>query len=136
MTDDSQASGQSVDEKVQIGLGDAAHGHLKRLKEDGHFGEMKDAYTFAVALALAHGMIADQIAGKKTTIFGVATIDPDGALRDAIRILRPDTRESITSTMERLAEWGVEELHRRVSQGTLSFRDLLAEVNARLEKAR
>jgi hypothetical protein len=118
------------DGKTDLGLSEIAHSHLKRLKEDGYFGEMKDAYKFAVALALAHGAIAPSL-GRRTTVFSIATIDKDGSMRDAIVALRPLGDEDVYKVAERLAEWGVEELYRRASGGTLSFQDLLQEVRTR-----
>ena len=120
------------DTRAQVGLSEVAHRHLKRLKEDEYFGEMKDAYLFAVALSLAHGAIAREFEGKKTTIFGLSTIDPDGSLRDVVSALRADSNESVTTTIELLAEWGVQELHKRASSGTLSFSDLLSELQTKL----
>ena len=38
--------------KTTIYLTKAGHERLRRLKEDGHFGEMLDAYRFAFALAM------------------------------------------------------------------------------------
>jgi len=124
-----------VDEPNTIGLSAEGHARLKRLKEDGYFGEMRDAYKFAVALALAHGGIASELRST-VTIFNKGTLDRDGALLQAVSALRDKDLqgEPVYKTVERLAEWGVEEVFRRAMQGTLSFREIFGEVEARLKE--
>ena len=41
----------AINEPTMIGLGERTHPLLRRLKDDGHFAEMADAYRFGVALA-------------------------------------------------------------------------------------
>ena len=48
----------SVTEPTVTGVSEKTHAKLKRLKEDGHFREMADAYRFAIGLALAQGINA------------------------------------------------------------------------------
>ena len=62
-------------EPTTIGLSESSHRKLQRLKEDGYFGEMLDAYRFAIALALSQDEIAER--AKRKTIFNVGTLDPD-----------------------------------------------------------
>jgi|SRR5690242_15100107 len=71
----------TVQEPTNIGLSEATHAKLKRLKEEGHFREMQDAYRFGIGLALAQGVIDPPELSSTTTVFGVATIDPDQTLR-------------------------------------------------------
>jgi hypothetical protein len=97
------------------------------LKEDGYFSEMADGYRFAIALAIAHGAIAPPPVGGRQTIFNLGTLDQDGTITAAVRALRERSDEPVHRTLERLAEWGVEELYRRVEEGHLSFAEILAE---------
>jgi len=110
-----------------IGLSESSHPILKRLKEDGHFAEMADAYRFGVALALAYGPILEEVPGSRQTVFSVATIDPDREIAAAVRIILGDDTTSVYKKIERLAEWGVRELGRRAEDGEIDFASLLNE---------
>ena len=120
-------------EQTTIGLSEGAHQKLQMLKRDGFFAEMTDAYRFAVALAMAHGMIAATVAGSRATIFNVGTLDPDRELYHAIRALRDKSDEPVYRTIERLAEWGVEELSRRAETNSLVVANLLRDAELMLD---
>ena len=119
----------TVNEPTMIGLSEKAHPLLKRLKEDGHFAEMADAYRFGVALALAHGVIPEEKSGARTTVFSVATIDPDRELATAVRTILGEDGSSIYRKVERLAEWGIRELARRAEAGDIDFTAVLLEAD-------
>lgn len=125
----------TANEPTMIGLSERTHPLLKRLKDDGHFAEMADAYRFGIALALAHGVQPDEISGARQTVFSVATIDPDREIATAIRSILGDDGSSIYRRAERLAEWGVRELARRSEDGEIDFAGLLCEA-ARLAGGR
>lgn len=116
-----------MDEPTTVGLSSEGHDRLRRLKEDGYFAEMTDAYRFAVALALAHGA-APAAVGSRGTIFNVGTLDPDKQVYNAIKSLYQVIDEPVYSIAERLAEWGVAELYRMAEVGQLSFTQILQEV--------
>lgn len=117
------------DEPTTVGLSNDAHDKLKELKESGEFAEMTDAYRFAIALALFRG--ADPGRGRQgswTTVFNVGTLDSDGSLFTAVETLRSsELDEPVWKTAERLADWGVEELHRMMKSGKLPVAKLLRE---------
>lgn len=115
-----------MDEPTTVGLSSDGHDRLRRLKEDGYFAEMADAYRFAVALALAHGA-APALAGSRGTIFNVGTLDPDKQVYNAIKSLYHGIDEPVYLVAERLAEWGVSELYRMAEIGQLSFTQILQE---------
>lgn len=117
----------SVTEPTMIGLSEKSHAALKRLKEDGHFAEMADAYRFGIALALAHGVVPDEPSPPRTTIFSVATVDPDREIGNAIRALMDTQDIAVYRWVERLAEWGVTELARRAEGGDIDFGGILEE---------
>ncbi len=117
-------------EPTTIGLTDGAHKKLQRLREDRHFAEMADAYRFAIALALAHGAIADDVRAGRQTIFNIGTLDPERELYQIIKALRINDDEPVYRTAERLAEWGVEELDRLATKGTIRFGTLADEIEA------
>lgn len=116
----------TVNEPTMIGLSERTHPLLKRLKEDGHFAEMADAYRFGLALALACGEEPDELS-PRTTIFGVATIDPDKEIYTAVKALKNPQGVSIYKQVERYADWGVRELSKRAENGDIDFAALLKE---------
>lgn len=119
-------------EPTTIGLSEKAHALLKRLAEDkrnGHFAEMADAYRLGIGLALAHGVVPDEVPTPRTTIFNVGTLDPDKQIHSAIRLLSDTGETPVYRWAERLAEWGVRELAARAEAGTLDLGELLAETN-------
>lgn len=115
----------TASEPTMIGLSERTHTLLKRLKEDGHFSEMADAYRFGVALALAYGVVDENITGARTTIFSVATIDPDREMATAVKIILGDDGSSAYRRAEQLAEWGVKEMARQAEKGEIDFAELL-----------
>lgn len=116
----------TVNEPTMIGLGERTHPLLKRLKDDGHFAEMADAYRFGVALALAYGVEPDE-PSPRVTIFSVATIDPERDIYRAVKALTNPQGISIYKQVERYAEWGVKELARLAEAGDIDFVSLLTE---------
>jgi Arc/MetJ-type ribon-helix-helix transcriptional regulator len=121
-------------EPTTVGLSEGAHSKLQKLKESGHFSEMVEAYRFAIAFALSRGEISGRI--KTKTIFNVGTLDPEQELYVAIGALRESEEEPVYRTAERLAEWGVEELYRRVGKGEISIEELLMEAGEKLQRLR
>ncbi len=119
----------TLKEPTTIGLSDKAHAMLKRLAEDklnGNFAEMADAYRFGIALALAHGVMPDEISGQRTTIFNVGTLDPDKQIYTTIRSLLKTGDAPVYRWAERLAEWGVRELSAMIDKGELDIGAILA----------
>ncbi|MCW5673946.1 MAG: hypothetical protein KIT15_05145 [Xanthobacteraceae bacterium] len=111
----------TVNEPTMIGLSEATHVKLKRLKEEGHFREMMDAYRFAIGLALAQGMLEPPDISSTTTVFSVATIDPDQTLRRGIEAIAGERLKgkSVYKLAERLADWGIQELSREAENGEI-----------------
>lgn len=114
----------TVSEPTMIGVSEGTHAKLKRLKEDGHFREMADAYRFGIGLALAQGIIPPEISSQ--TVFSVATIDPDQTLRNAIQAILSDhvRDKSIYKMAERLADWGIQELSIQADRGEIDIASL------------
>ena len=104
-----------------IGVSEVTHAKLKRLKEDGHFKEMADAYRFAIGLALAQGSTPPEISSQ--TVFSVATIDPDQSIKNAIQTILNDKVEGIPiyRMAERLADWGIQELSAQADRGEIDI---------------
>lgn len=111
----------NISEPTMIGVSEATHAKLKRLKEDGHFREMADAYRFAIGLALAQGITPPEISSQ--TVFSVATIDPDQTIKNAIQTILSDKDESVPiyKMAERLADWGIQEIAAQADRGEIDF---------------
>lgn len=105
-----------VEEPTNIGLSEDGHVKLKRLKEDGHFAEMADAYRFAIALALANGARPPELP-TKVNVFGVSTIDPEKEVYAAIKGLLDVGDVPVYKWAERLADWGIHEIANRLDRG-------------------
>jgi len=111
----------SLSEPTMIGVSEGTHAKLKRLKEEGHFREMADAYRFGIGLALAQGVDPPEISAN--TVFSVATIDPDQSLKGAIQTIMGSKLEGIPTyrMAERLADWGILELSAQAERGGINF---------------
>lgn len=118
----------AASEPTMIGLSEATHAKLQRLKEDGHFREMADAYRFAIGLAMAQGVIPPEISSSRT-VFSVATIDPNQELRNAIQaVLGGQLEGSVYKMAERLADWGINELAAAAERGDIDVVALFDQV--------
>ena len=120
-------------EPITLGLSREGHRKLKVLKEEGYFGEMTDAYRFAIALALAHGITGGPDVSRGT-VFNVGTLDPDGSIYFAVKTFAQPEGEAVYKVVEKLAEWGVETMYRLYEDGTLSVSSLLKEAGELLAK--
>lgn len=112
---------------INVGLSEAANDKLDELKELGYFAEKIDGYRFAVGLAIAQGVIPADI-NKRITFLNVGSLDPDQTLRRAVEALMPSQLEETTvyRLIERLADWGVCELHTQAKAGDIDFATILA----------
>ena len=95
------------DDQRTLGLSDDAHRKLTRMKEDGFFSDMRDAYRLAIALAIAEGLIAPKEKPRTRTYINVGSLDPDGVLRDAIVEHFQGSEGQPYEVAERLGEEGV-----------------------------
>jgi hypothetical protein len=111
----------TASEPTMIGVSEATHAKLRRLKEDGHFKEMADAYRFGIALALAQGIVPPEV--STGTVFSVATIDPDQSIKTAIQAILGEevAGKSIYKMAERLADWGIQELSAQAEHGEINI---------------
>lgn len=112
----------TVTDLINVGLSDSGNDKLDYLREQGYFAEKIDGYRFAASLALAHGVIPPEIP-KRVTFLNVGSLDPDQALRHAVEALMPDqvAETTVYRLVERLADWGVNELHAQAQGGDIDF---------------
>lgn len=114
---------------VTIGLSEASMRLISVLSgEGGLFAQEIDAYRFAIALALAHCIDPEQVSiEKRQTKYNVGSLDPDRKIWEAIRTLSDTSDLPPYRKAERLAEWGVQDLHSRFRSGQ-SIRSLVDEL--------
>lgn len=96
-----------LNDLTQIGLSLDGQARLEQFKHNGYFSDMRDAYKFAIGLALSKGIVPPEIATKRQTMFSIPTVDPDGTLAVAIRALLPCDEIPPYRWAERLADAGV-----------------------------
>jgi len=107
---------------INVGLSESANDKLNYLKEQGYFARKIDGYRFAVSLALAHGVIPPEFS-KRVNYLNWGSLDPDQTFRLAIEALMPDqvAETTVYRLVERLADWGVNELHAQAQRGDIDF---------------
>lgn len=111
-----------LQEIVTIGLSEAGDMKLNELKEEGVFAEKMDGFRFAVALALSQGALPGEIS-RRSPFLNIGSLDPDHTLKHAVETLMPDHLKDTTPyrLIERLAEWGVNELYSQHHSGGINF---------------
>lgn len=116
---------------ITVGLSEKADEKLEELRELEVFADKIDGYRFAISLAIAQGVIPPEIE-KRKTLFNVGSLDPDQTLRRAVEALMSNQLENATPyrLIERLAEWGVNELHAEAKGGGIDFIRLFDQVAA------
>lgn len=122
---------QSRQEPTTLGLSESSHEILRRLKEDEYFGEMQDAYRFAIAYAARIQPNIDEIPPVRSprTIFNVGTLDPDRRIRVLISLVLGVQEGKIYETAEKLAEYGIQSIGAHLESGTLNLSDMVAELS-------
>lgn len=119
----------STSEPTMIGLSEMTHAVLTQMKEDGYLAEMADGYRLGIALALGKGVVPPEVLAPRKTVFSVATIDPDQDVATAIRALAKLDGGSVYKMAERLAEWGINEIHSMFDGGPIDIAEILREVD-------
>jgi len=116
-------------ELTTIGLSDAGDAKLDELKELGFFAEKMDGYRFAVALAIAQGVVPQEIS-KRKPFLNIGSLDPDQVFKRSVEALFEDDLRETTPyrLIERLADWGVNELYAQAKTGDIDFVALLEQV--------
>lgn len=111
---------------INVGLSEAVDDKLAELKEMGVFADKIDGYRFGASLAIAQGVVPGDLV-KRVNLYNVGSLDPDQALRRAVEALMPSALEDTTvyRLIERLADWGVNELYAQAKAGEIDFASLL-----------
>lgn len=116
----------STSDLINVGLSKAVDDKLTELKEMGIFADKIDGFRFGASLAIAQGAIPGDLV-KRVNLYNVGSLDPDQALRRAVEALMPSALEETTvyRLIERLADWGVNELYSLAQAGEIDFAALL-----------
>ena len=93
--------------KVTVGLTDEGTAALNRVMETGWFQTEMDAYKVAIAMALARNIDVRAPLTGVTTKFNVGSLDRDGKLARAVRVLGSENTASPFDYAERLADAGI-----------------------------
>jgi hypothetical protein len=101
------------------------------MKENGELAEMTDGYRLGIALAIAMGVIPEELSSENRNFIAVSTLDPTGELAVAIRLLVNPEVQGIYGYAERLADWGIKEIQDRFKGGLL---DVVSLIEAAAEK--
>lgn len=119
----------SIQEITTIGLSEAGNDKLDALKESGVFAEKMDGFRFAVGLALAQGVVPPELKDR-SPFLNIGSLDPRQTLRHAVETLMPEQLAETTPyrLIERLAEWGVNELDAQSKAGEIDFAALFDQV--------
>ncbi len=117
-------------EIVTIGLSESGNDKLNELKDEGIFAEKMDGFRFAVALALAQGVIPEEIS-KRSPFLNIGSLDPNHTLKHAVETLMPTQLHDTTPyrMIERLAEWGVNDLYAQHQSGGIDFAGLFSQLD-------
>ena len=113
-------------ERTQVRLSNKAHTILSQMKEDGYISEMTDGYRLAIGLSLSMGATPDELPSENRNFIAVSTLDPTGELAATIRLLVNLEGQSVYGYAERLADWGIKEMHERFKGGFLDVASLMS----------
>lgn len=115
---------------VQVGASPASRDALNLLKEGGHITDFQDGYRLAIAVAIGFGreprLNSPDV--ERKTMFAVGNLDPDSALREAIKEIYPVARAIPARAAEDLAEQGLQIVKDRMQGDEILFTELLEKV--------
>ena len=120
-----------ISDVVTVGVSEATSASLDELQELGHIGERSDGYRLGIAVALSFGRVPRPQARKgRTTMLSVSGLDPDGAIKAAIREIYPEAADWPYRAAEDLAEQGVEIIRDHMEGEDLSFAELMSQLRS------
>lgn len=108
-----------VQERGKVTLGVTSEGALNLATlmdmEDKWFDSEMTAYRLAITTALSHDLAVQQGPLKDvTTKYNIGSLDPDGRLREMIRLLGPADARDPYDIAEKLADAGLDLLNRQL----------------------
>ena len=116
----------------QFAASEEAKRMMKELTEDvGLFSQMSDVWRWGASLGIREGIELDEKIAKqkRTTIYAIDTIDPEGIFSAIMLSLFPEMKpEERKKKLEDYAEWGIREIYRKYKNGTLIFSKIIEEI--------
>lgn len=119
-----------MDDITKLGLSEKGDIKLKRLQEENHFLDMRDAFRVGIALAIAFKVSPQEDNTKKVGRYNISQIDEDKSIETAINLLCDTQGLPTYRWAERLAEWGVAKLSEESESGQINFAKLLEDVSS------
>jgi hypothetical protein len=116
-----------INDVQTVGASDETAATLSELSELGHIGELSDGYRLGIAVALSFGRVPrSQSRRGRKTMLSVSGLDPDGAIKAAVREIYPEAAGWPYRAAEDLAEQGIAILKERMEGEDISFADLMS----------
>lgn len=114
---------------VQVGASQGSREVLEKLRDAGYIADLMDGYRLAIATAIGFGREPRAAVDvDRKTMFAVGNLDPDSALREAIKEIYPDFRSTPARAAEDLAEQGLEIARESFNGEEFSFADIIERV--------
>jgi hypothetical protein len=121
---------EQISDVATVGASDPTAAVLSELSELGHIGELSDGYRLGIAVALSFGRTPRAASRKgRRTMLSVSGLDPDGAIKAAIKEIYPEAASWPYRAAEDLAEQGVEILKSYMEGEDISFSDVMTRLS-------
>lgn len=119
-----------ISDVATVGASDATASALTELSDLGHIAELSDGYRLGIAIALSFGRTPRSGARRgRKTMLSVSGLDPDGAIKAAVREIYPDAAGWPYRAAEDLAEQGIAILKECMEGEDLSFADVMGRLH-------
>jgi hypothetical protein len=122
-------SGEKKTDLVQVGVSQESREVLESLQSAGYIADLMDGFRLAIATAIGFGREPrENVDSDRKTTFAVGNLDPDSALREAIKEIYPAFRATPARAAEDLAEQGLEIAKESFNGEEFSFSDIIDRV--------
>lgn len=122
-------SGEKKTDLVQVGVSQESREVLESLQGAGYIADLMDGFRLAIATAIGFGREPrENVDSDRKTTFAVGNLDPDSALREAIKEIYPTFRATPARAAEDLAEQGLEIAKESFNGEEFSFSDIIDRV--------
>lgn len=122
-------SGEKKTDLVQVGVSQESREVLESLQAAGYIADLMDGFRLAIATAIGFGREPrENVDSDRKTTFAVGNLDPDSALREAIKEIYPTFRAIPARAAEDLAEQGLEIAKESFNGEEFSFSDIIDRV--------
>ncbi|MGB7684383.1 MAG: hypothetical protein WBL45_01215 [Solirubrobacterales bacterium] len=122
-------SGEKKTDLVQVGVSQESREVLENLQAAGYIADLMDGFRLAIATAIGFGREPrENVDSDRKTTFAVGNLDPDSALREAIKEIYSTFRAIPARAAEDLAEQGLEIAKESFNGEEFSFSDIIDRV--------